>query len=559
MYMLRAIDIGGNAYFHTPISPALGYPVAMWPLPPSMVTIVANKEDFGGLISEYIVNDGGSQYRVPANEMLHIKTIQIDKNIRSLFVGKGLVEAIINNADVDEEITAYLSRWFANDLNKEIIFKTETQAPEDWEILKEKWNRTNPRMKVTSILEGGMDIANVQQNALQVNFESLDARTTKIMLSVFGVTLGLLTGDFTNRATAEVQEGRFLTNTINPLLVIFGQAFTRHLAKFDPSLVVEYTLWQADDSNDKRLQEVHDISYGVRTVNDVRRERGYEEIPEGDVVLLAANLVPFQTVLSGGTSQNPQASTPTLTPPTKATKALSSDLKYDFWKKYADPTQDVSERLKSKIAEVFTSLEEEVTGVTRNYPTKDFDLFNVEKWKNALRTVTGGILEEHILDTIVLALNDVDLTSDSLSDSFSKNISEMLKNSTSKITDSIGTIKEELTKLLENNPLANADEMKDLLKDKFATLKESRANAIAQTSSNYATNAAQTKTWGDVGFDVSWLTQRDGNVRESHAKADGQVRKDGKFSVGSDSMEHPCGGSKPEENVNCRCVCFPVR
>lgn len=559
MYMLRAIDINGNAYFHTPVSPKLGYPVAMWPLPPSMVTVVANKEQYGGLVSEYIINDGGLQYRVPEKEMLHIKTLLIDNNIKSLFLGKGLVEAIINNADVDVEITDYLARWFANDLNKEIIFKTETQAPEDWDVLKEKWNRQNPRMKVTSILEGGLGIADVQQNALQVNFESLDARTTKVILSVFGVTLGLLTGDFTNRATAEVQEGRFLTNTINPLLVIFGQAFTRHLAKFDSSLIVEYTPWQADDSNDKRLQEVHDISYGVRTVNDVRRERGYEEIPEGDTVLLAANLVPFQTILSGATPKNPTATTPTLTPPAKAIKALATDAKYNFWKKYADPTQKISDSLKSQIAEVFDGIEKEVLSNTRNYETKDFDLFNVEKWKKALQTVTGGLLEQHILDTIVLSLKDVDLTSDSLSDGFSQSVSDMLRESTAKITDSIGTIRDELTKILENNPLASSDDMKALLQEKFSTLKESRANAIAQTSSNYATNAAQTKTWGDVGFEVSWLTQRDGKVRESHAKADGQLRKDGKFQVGADTMEHPCGGSKAEENVNCRCVCFPVK
>lgn len=42
--------------------------------------------------------------------------------------------------------------------------------------------------------------------------------------------------------------------------------------------------------------------------------------------------------------------------------------------------------------------------------------------------------------------------------------------------------------------------------------------------------------------------------RESHIRADGQVRKNGdKFSVGSDRMLYPGGGGEAGENVNCHC------
>ena len=154
----------------------------------------------------------------------------------------------------------------------------------------------------------------------------------------------------------------------------------------------------------------------------------------------------------------------------------------------------------------------------------------------------------------------MDLTSDDLPSDFSNTIGDILQGSTSKITDSIGTIKEELQKIIESNPLASSDELFDVLKKKFETLKESRARTIANTSSNYATGAAQTNTWKVVGFKVAWLSQRDGNVRSTHFSADGQVRgEDGLFDVGSDKMPHPCAGSIAEENVNCRCTCMPIK
>jgi len=135
-----------------------------------------------------------------------------------------------------------------------------------------------------------------------------------------------------------------------------------------------------------------------------------------------------------------------------------------------------------------------------------------------------------------------------------------LKNSTAKITESIGTIREEVRNLLADNTDATAAELKELLTAKFETLKVSRAEAIARTSANHTTNAAQSTTWGAYEIDMVWLTQRDGDVRATHLAADGQKRdENGMYSVGGDVMPYPCGGGIAGENVNCRCMQFPER
>lgn len=84
---------------------------------------------------------------------------------------------------------------------------------------------------------------------------------------------------------------------------------------------------------------------------------------------------------------------------------------------------------------------------------------------------------------------------------------------------------------------------------------------IARSETTPAYGMASVEGWeqsGVVEF-KEWLTAHDDAVRESHREADGQtVRLDQDFTVGTDSMQFPGGGSIPEENLNCRCVQLPV-
>lgn len=65
----------------------------------------------------------------------------------------------------------------------------------------------------------------------------------------------------------------------------------------------------------------------------------------------------------------------------------------------------------------------------------------------------------------------------------------------------------------------------------------------------------------DVVEGSEWLSAGDGHhVRDSHAKADGQVVKKGEsFIVGGEKLDYPCDSKGSAENVcNCRCDVLPV-
>jgi HK97 family phage portal protein len=91
-----------------------------------------------------------------------------------------------------------------------------------------------------------------------------------------------------------------------------------------------------------------------------------------------------------------------------------------------------------------------------------------------------------------------------------------------------------------------------------------RARKIAQTETNKALNFGLIDSWEQTG-EVDrkmWSSSGDGDVRVTHAEADGQVvgMKE-KFEVGGAALLHPgdtSSGAPPEEVINCRCAMDPI-
>ena len=130
---------------------------------------------------------------------------------------------------------------------------------------------------------------------------------------------------------------------------------------------------------------------------------------------------------------------------------------------------------------------------------------------------------------------------------------------TSKISEPVDTIKDELETLIRNNAGQPAATLSKLIDDQFEFYSTARAEVIGRTTATFTTGASQTKVWDDLDIDYSWLSQRNASVRDTHRRADGQrPDADGYFYVGRDKMKFPASGKLAEENVNCQCVLQPV-
>lgn len=84
-----------------------------------------------------------------------------------------------------------------------------------------------------------------------------------------------------------------------------------------------------------------------------------------------------------------------------------------------------------------------------------------------------------------------------------------------------------------------------------------RVRAIARDAATQSFNRDQVRLMGDAGFSHKmWVSRRDGQVRDTHIEADGQVvAVDSTFTVGGYSMLYPHDPAAPaKETANCRCV-----
>lgn len=560
------LDINGNAFIHTPI--VGGKPVSMWVLRPSRVKIIL---DSTSLVAGYEVQNSGSSVRIPANEMIHLRDLYASDADEYQFYGRGIIQALRDQLSLDSNLGQYLSRFFDNDARPPFVAKISGQFDGDWAAFRNEWNDKNPNMKLRGLLEDGMQFEEIRGDSLKVDFGKVALSTQEQITSVLGVPLGLITGNLANRATAEVLERHFYTNTIDPVLDYIDEEFTRHFAQFEPNLLVEHEPYRVVDEELELKREQHELQYGIKTVNDARKERGKDAVEFGDKPLAPKNLTFLEALVP---APPPAAPSPSELPKEGEKPAKKLPKKYRpspnqlslnwgddapeeadllaFWKKYDEKAGSFTGSVKGELNGIMTDLE------ATTLENLDKGLFVSEDWAVSMSARVQEAMQQHIERITAAALGDANASADDLSGTFDERMQEASRESTDLITGIFGTAKEELQAKIAANTQASEEELRSIVREYFTQFPSYRSERIARTTATFLTTRTQRETWDEVGASYRWLTMRDAAVRDDHAKADGQKPdNDGFFIVGGEKTKHPCGAGLSVKNaVNCRCVLF---
>lgn len=420
--------------------------------------------------------------------------------------------------------------------------------------------------------------------ASKPNDLQLSERVKEAELSICGALLvppelaataaGMQASTYSNKAEAREF---FTEQTLTHFWSSFEDQFTRALMKNEEGYAVYFDTTQLpafkQNINDNTDAAVALLNAGI--VTDINEARDIVGRP------------PTTGKITPADPADAPTDTPTDAPAPdggkkKALKALltSSDgeRREQFWnvisEKAANTANDLAAILSAEFGDVEKQVLQNIAGMKRRDITltkeldTTIDLFDVEAAKITTSEAATDLLVKLIGNMARSAADEIGEDWDAVQSDFDEALSESLNDSLDKISVGYDTmdaeLKETISKVAKDNPEADAAKLKKLFTDaavaKFKTLKESRATTIAVTTTTYATNSAQTTVWSRKGWELTWLSQRDGKVRDSHAAADGTTRgKDGKFKVGSDTMPFPCAGSVAEENVNCRCLTFPQK
>lgn len=142
--------------------------------------------------------------------------------------------------------------------------------------------------------------------------------------------------------------------------------------------------------------------------------------------------------------------------------------------------------------------------------------------------------------------------------------------SASQITESVGTIRDELQSLVTENANATASELSDLIANKFEVISTSRANLIGRTTVTSVNGSTARETWKKRNEQIQdpqqkivpvWLTMNDGKVRSSHKSVNRQPPSaQGTWNLNGTAVKYPGDPAAGAKNAcNCRCVLVPTR
>lgn len=594
-YIENWLSINGNAFIWTPTN---GYhvPLQMWVLNPTRVRIIKGSDKF---IDGYVYQSAqDGNIAIPEKEMIHLARIhpaaRPEEIVGMNILGVGLVTAALEYANIDREVSNYLQRLFRNNTVPPLIAEhPDTIEMGDWVKIRDGWNEALPDFKLRALLHGGMKLNVPPKGEMTIGYDAVSKDTRSQIAQVFGVPPGMLTGEFQNKATAEVQFSIFRQNTIDPEALYIAEELTRHFRRFEDDVLIEADPYLLRDVDAELKEEEFQLRWGIKTINDARTERGFDAISGGDVPLIANGFVPLSTTANVTLSDlfGNNANKPTIDKP--GSRALpeyapqmpvtarsfpynTNEARAEFWRNYDGLTTKNQIDITAVVSRAINEVE---TQVLNNIDAGQYTMFDVAISEKTTERINAACNDAAKRTAEQLA-KDLEGNAVPLTGPYGQSIAELGTQTAAKIEESLNVITDDVRKVITANAQKDKNELRAILSERFKSVySESRLKAIANTTAASVTSGSQLATYKRLGFNYIWLTEQDGRVRPSHALMEGRVvGSDGYFEVpivkitknpdgseqeqiiGYERTERPLGdGLSASGAVNCRCQLFPVK
>lgn len=290
------LEVIGCAYWYIDLDPVLNIPSNIWILPAQSIT-PRRATGSNNLVDYYEYRAGGEGRKLDPASVIHFRFPDPRDPYTS---GLSPLRACFEQVALTSEYAAMKRAIYDNTgLPSVIISPSQLISEEERARLEEQWNQ--------KFLRGGAGKALVSEAGLKVDILShsmgdlaslADMQATKEdIANAFHVPLPFLSSD-TNLANMRAADHLHKTIAIRPRLKRRDEKLNEQLIPFyDPS---GRLFLMSDDPTptlqDQQLkQQVADLKYGVRTINEIRNERGLPPVPWGDV--------PLDVGLRGGKSK----------------------------------------------------------------------------------------------------------------------------------------------------------------------------------------------------------------------------------------------------------------
>lgn len=577
------LDIGGNCYIYIEDS-VLGNPIALYAYNDAQVAPVL---DSMGWIAGYQYSLGGQKKTWNPRQIIHLKNPMYIDPLKP-WSGISCVQVAQADIEIHNQIQESLYSIAANNFVPMGVLSTQQGISDKLKaLLKEQlMKRYDARGRERAeplVLADGMAYSQMGLSLQDMAFKDMIGQIETAICGVFRVHPsvamtypGLISSTYSNMETAHIE---FTKLVRQPWWNSVEEQIESGLRSRFPGIQLEF-----DTSHVAALQADMESSisptvsmFGANliTVNEARVKMGFEPLDGEDGDKYSFEVIPPAAPAFFNKDVEQQRDEDDIVEEVERSadgKVLrvrwheSEALRY--WTRNNDIVTNAEKQLEPYVRGAFAQMEQQLLGGDR--AVRKVGTINIEQILQQFMSASAGVrrtLFSEILGFAVQAAGS-DLTSvQSWIDDIQR---DAVRETTSKMKTALDTAAKDVSVVLETNAGASASKIAELLKEKFTTMTEARAQTIARTTARSTATKTMNATWEGMNaretnpsrklYNV-WLTQRDDKVREAHERMDGtfvEVGAEFTFPDGSVTVGPSAGGSA-NMAINCRCTMRPVR
>lgn len=588
------VQLSGNGYIEavTPNRPG-ATPLELYVLRPDRMKVLPHPIN---RVGGYLWEENGVPHQFPAEAILHSKLFHPTNH----WYGLSPIEAAARSVDTDNESLASNMQLLQNGLRPSgaLFVKGNMGDPEfsrlRAELMQEYGGAQNAGKPL--LFEGDMTWEQLGLSPRDMDFMNGRKMSQLDICRVYKVPpelINLKESTYENRKEARAA---LYTEAVLPFAELLRDDLSNWLVRrYGDRLRLDFDrdgIEALQEDRQKTWARVRDAQH--LTVNEKRLATGYDEHPDGDVLLVPSNVVPLDQVGETGpafhdlpgsqqadapdaeddqTDNTDQQTPPDQTEPTAA-KAARPGARDARWRQQMLALAPIERTYHARLRQYFAAQGREVTQRLLRLRRLDASvaletkedieiLFQIDEATGQLRAISKPIFD----DAVAAGGHSAEATL-GVSGQFDGSAPDVQQRLTAQIA-SLRGIPERVTAYIRavidqalNDPagVPPIREIADRITQVYRQIGEGRARTIARTETARAFADAQWSAWHQMGVrEVEWLSAQDEAVRidpYNHA-IDTERRALGlPFSNGLRYPHAPEGA--PGNVINCRCVLLPV-
>ncbi len=575
--------IAGNSYVEA-VGPDRGAPRELYVLRPDRMRVLPDAQN---RVRGYRYEVSTARIDLDTEHCLHIRLFSpLDD-----WYGMSPLEAAARAIDQDNELARYEVRLLQNQAMPGMVLRSQDALDDrQYDRLKQQIQQLyqgTDNVGRPMILDGGLEAQPLSFSPQDMSMDKSMLWSAQRICAAFGVPgelVGLMSATYQNRREARKA---LYTETILPLLDRIADDLNNWLApQFGPALTLSY-----DRDSIEALQEDREALFNQikaaswLTVNEQRVMAGYEERPEGDVILEPGTLVPLDALTAPAPAPvAPAPVTGQASAPVPEVKAApdpleqlneAMDRRREYWVGIYEPR--VRKALRAGLGEIADQVEG--GNVNPSFGSQDAltpvltSLY--DKVGRDSASLVGKALSHRRKALGIRETKGVFANVRSLWDSWVKTVVasqvSLINQTTQDEIQSI--VLDGIERALDYKAIAEQIrglyEVTDAgaLPGDYQTNYQYRPMLIARTEVGIAASKGANLEAVSLNQDIQplgielrkrWVSVIDSRTREDHAKMNGKVvAMDEPYDVGGVSMMHPKDPAGGPANV-CQCRCDEV-